>query len=101
MPIRRPPHFTLARFTLPTLFLIVSGNPNFAQFRPRKSTINLEINVPQSDDIDKKIDESGLESLEYSTRWERYRLTLHKEDIAKHKALLKELMQAAHQSRSM
>ena len=78
------------------------GQPfNFAQFRPRKSTINLEINVPQSDDIDKKIDESGLESLEYSTRWERYRLTLHKEDIAKHKALLKELMQAAHQSRSM
>jgi hypothetical protein len=78
------------------------GQPfNFAQFRPRKSTINLEINLPQSDDIDKKIDESGLESLEYSTRWERYRLTLHKEDIAKHKALLKELMQAAHQSRSM
>ena len=38
------------------------GQPfNFAQFRPRKSTINLEINVPQSDDIDKKIDESGLE----------------------------------------
>ena len=78
------------------------GQPfNFAQFRPRKSTINLEINLPQSDDIDKKIDEFGLESLEYSTRWERYRLTLHKEDIAKHKALLKELMQAAHQSRSM
>jgi hypothetical protein len=74
------------------------GQPfNFAQFRPRKNTINLEINVPQSEGIDKKIDESGLESLDYSARWERYRL----DDILKHRALLKELMQAAHQSRSM
>jgi hypothetical protein len=78
------------------------GQPfNFAQFRPRKNTINLEINVPQSEGIDKKIDESGLESLDYSARWERYRLALHKDDILKHRALLKELMQAAHQSRSM
>jgi hypothetical protein len=77
------------------------GQPfNFAQFRPRKSTINLEIHLPRSDDIDKKIDESGMEALDYEAKWERYRLTLHKDDIAKHKALLKELMQAAHQNRS-
>ena len=77
------------------------GQPfNFAQFRPRKTTINLEINLPRSDDIDAKIDESGLEALEYAARWERYRLSLHKDDIPKHKALLKELMQAAYQSRS-
>jgi hypothetical protein len=76
------------------------GQPfNFAQFRPRKNIIYLEINLPQSDDVDKKIDESGLESLDYAARWERYRLALHKDDISKHKALLKELMQAAHQSR--
>ena len=39
--------------------------------------------------------------LKYAARWERYRLTLHKDDIAKRKVLLKELMQAVHQSRSM
>jgi hypothetical protein len=72
------------------------GQPfNFAQFRPRK------IHVPRTDDIDKKIDESGLEALEYDTRRERYRLSLHKDDISKHKALLKELMHAAYQSRSI
>jgi hypothetical protein len=78
------------------------GQPfNFAQFRPRKNTITLEINLPRADEIDTKIDESGLEALEYAARWERYRLSLHKEDIQKHKTLLKELMQAAYNSRSM
>ena len=48
------------------------GQPfNFLQFRPRKNTINLEINLPRSEDIDAKIDKSGLEALEYATRWER------------------------------
>jgi hypothetical protein len=76
------------------------GQPfNFVRFRPRKSAINLEIFLAQSDDVDKKIDDSGLESLEYAR--ERYRLSLHKDDISKHKVLLKELMQAAYQSRSM
>ena len=78
------------------------GQPfNFAQFRPRKNTITLEINLPRADEIDTKIDESGLEALEYAARWERYRLSLHKEDIQKHKALLKELMQAAYNNRSI
>ena len=78
------------------------GQPfNFAQFRPRKNTITLEINLPRADEIDTKIDKSGLEALEYAARWERYRLSLHKEDIQKHKTLLKELMQAAYNSRSM
>lgn len=77
------------------------GQPfNFAQFRPRKTTINLEINLPRSDDVDIKIDQSGLETLEYAARWQRYRLSLHRDDISKHKGLLKELMQAAYQNRS-
>jgi hypothetical protein len=77
------------------------GQPfNFAQFRPRKNTITLEINLPRSDEIDTEMDESGLEALEYATRWERYRLSLHRDDIPKHKALLKELMQAAYHNRS-
>jgi hypothetical protein len=77
------------------------GQPfNFVQFRPRKSVINVEINLPKSDDTDAKIDQSGIEALDYSVRWERYRLALRKDDITKHKALLKEIMQAAYQSRT-
>src|SRR5262249_52576814 len=78
------------------------GQPfNFAQFRPRKNHIGLIVSLPRSDDIDAKIDQSDLEPLDYDTRREHYRLALHKDDISKHKALLKELMHAAYQSRSM
>jgi hypothetical protein len=41
-----------------------------------------------------------LAALEYAARWAAYRLSLHKGDLAKHR-VLKELMQAAHQRRSM
>ena len=41
------------------------GQPfNFAVFRPRKSTINLEIKLPRTDDVDAKIEQTGIETLE-------------------------------------
>jgi hypothetical protein len=77
------------------------GQPfNFALFRPRKSTINVELSLPQTDDISSKIDQAGIETLDYNTRWGKYRLSLHRDDITKHRGLLKELMQAAYQSRT-
>jgi hypothetical protein len=72
---------------------------NFVQFRPRKNHVGLSISLPQSNDITAKIDQSDVEALDYDTRWEHYRLALHKDDISKHRALLKELMQAAYQKR--
>jgi hypothetical protein len=78
------------------------GQPfNFTVFRPRKSTVNVEIKLAQADDIDGKIEEAGIETLEYAKRWGAYRLSLHKDDLTKHRALLKELMQAAYQNRAM
>lgn len=77
------------------------GQPfNFAIFRPRKTTINLEFKIPRTDEVDQKIAEAGIEALEYATRWGAYRLSLHKEDLAKHRALIKNLLAAAHQGRS-
>jgi hypothetical protein len=77
-----------------------AGRPfNFAIFRPRKSTINFEVAVLRAEETDSKIDQAGLEALEYSTRWGQYRLSLSKADIAKNRELLKELMQTAYQNR--
>lgn len=73
---------------------------NFVLFRPRKSTINIELKIPRTDEIDAKIDKAGIEALEYATRWGNYRLTLHKQDIPKNRDLLKELMQTAYTNRS-
>jgi hypothetical protein len=76
------------------------GQPfNFCLFHPRKSRIILEIKLPRSDEIDSKIEDAGIESLSYS-RWGRYRLSLEKDDITKHRELLKQLMESSHQIRS-
>jgi hypothetical protein len=77
------------------------GQPfNFAIFRLKKSTINFEVKLPRAQEIDTKIDQAGIEALEYSTRWGQYRLSLHKDDIGKSRDLLKELMLTAYQNRS-
>ena len=75
------------------------GQPfNFCAFRPRKSTVNLEVKIPRSEEIDAKIDQAGIDALGYS-RWGAYQLSLEGEDIAKNRALLKEMMQAAYNIR--
>lgn len=75
------------------------GQPfNFAIFRPRKSSIIVKL--PRAEEIDTKIDQAGIEALEYATRWGQYRLSLRKNDIVKSRELLKELMQTAYQNRS-
>jgi hypothetical protein len=77
------------------------GQPfNIARFRPRKSTLNFEVKLPRAEEIDTKIDQAGIEALEYGTRGGEYRLSLHKGDISKSRDLLKEFMQAAYQGRS-
>jgi hypothetical protein len=44
------------------------GQPfNFALFRPRKSTINFEVRLPQTEEIDTKIDQAVIEALEYAS----------------------------------
>jgi hypothetical protein len=78
------------------------GQPfNFVLFRPRKKSTNMSIYIPRSDDVDAKIDQTSIVAFDYDTRGERYRLALQKEEISKHRALLKELMQAAYQNRTM
>jgi hypothetical protein len=81
--------------------LAKNGQPfNFTIFRPRKSTINVDIYLPRAEEIDKKINDTGIETLDYDARYEAYRLSLHSDDIKKHRTLLKELMQTSHQNRS-
>ncbi len=78
-----------------------NGQPfNFMALRPRKATINLEIKLARSDDIDAGIDDAGLERLEYYTRWGAYRLSLDQHDIVGKRTILKELIGAAYKNRT-
>jgi len=77
------------------------GQPyNFVTFRPKKNQINLELKLPQRDDIDARIEEAGLETLEYNKHWGQYRLRLTNDDIKAKTDVLKELMQMAYERRS-
>lgn len=77
------------------------GQPyNFVTFRPKKSQLTFELKLPQADDLDTKIDDAGLETLEYNKRWGLYRLRLTQEDIKTKENVLKDLSKLAYDRRA-
>lgn len=77
------------------------GTPfNFVTIRPKKATVTLEIKLPRTDDIDAKIEQAGLETLEYNARWSYYRLRLTPADVTGKTDLLRELMRLAFDRRT-
>ena len=71
---------------------------NFVSFIPHKKSLLLQPDIDQSDEIDKKIEDVGLEPLEYDKKWGRYRIPLGVEDVKKHGEFLKELIGQAFNS---
>lgn len=79
--------------------LATGGQPNnFTIFRPRKKDLNVEIRLPHSEELQQKIDESGIDDMGYLKKWEKYRFRLSKSDIKTHHELLKEIMQLAYEN---
>jgi predicted transport protein len=72
---------------------------NFVSFRPQKSGMGLRVKLKRSDDIQNKIDGSGLETLNYD-KWGRYRLRLTRDDPKQHADLLRKLIGLAHGNRT-
>lgn len=69
---------------------------NFVQMRPRQQHMIAEFRIPRSDELTSRLDEQGVETLEYSTRWGRYRIRLTPADLEAKRDLLLELVQTAH-----
>ena len=77
------------------------GSPfNFVQFRPKKNRLTLELKLPQTDELDTKIDAAGLDTLEYDERWARYRLRLTAADVDAKADLLQDLAKLAYDRRA-
>ena len=77
------------------------GQPyNFTIFKPKKKQLNCELRLPQDIDLDAKIDDAGLETLEYDRRYSSYRLRLTKRDIETKSECLKDLLLLAYQRRA-
>jgi len=73
---------------------------NFVALRPKKSTLRLELKLPQSDELDDKIEKAGLETLEYNKRWGYYRLRLTEKEMGPQASLLTELSKLAYERRA-
>lgn len=73
---------------------------NFAAFRPQKSGLRLEVRLPRSEDIEQKLENAGLDLMDYHARWGQYRIRLTKEDVKKHSDVLSELLRSAYQRAS-
>ncbi|WP_417322614.1 DUF5655 domain-containing protein [Erythrobacter aureus] len=77
------------------------GQPfNFVTFRPKKSHLNLDIKLPETEEIDTKIEAAGIDTLEYNKRWGNYRLRLSKEQVKGQKEVLRDLIKLAHERRT-
>ena len=77
------------------------GQPyNFVTFRPKKNTLNFELKLSQTNNLDAKIDEAGLDTFEYNKKWGLYRLRLTTKDIKTKPEVLQELSRLAYDRRT-
>lgn len=75
-----------------------NGRPsNFVVFRPKKEWLRLELGLDKADELERKLQEAGLDVMDYDTRWGYYRLRLTKEDVKKHDQLLQSLLKQAYE----
>lgn len=69
---------------------------NFVLFKARKSSFHIELRMKQSDEIDKMIEEAGLDLMDYNKRWGKYRIRLTKQEVNKNKDLITRLLKMAY-----
>jgi hypothetical protein len=69
---------------------------NFVIFRPKKTSLRMELKLKRAEEIEIMLDSAGLDVLEYDTRNQRYRIHFSKDEIQDHDRLLKEILGRAH-----
>jgi len=80
-------------------FQVDGRSQNFATCRPKKKGIRLDVSITQSEEIDKLIEDSGLNYIDYDTRWGNYRININSEDIEKREETIRFLLEKAYDER--
>lgn len=76
-----------------------NGMPaNYVTMRPRKQKLNLSIRLPRSDEVTQLIEDAGIDTLAYDSRWSNYRMSLTEADLSDHEGLLADLIERARQN---
>jgi hypothetical protein len=72
---------------------------NIVRFRPQKSALRFQVNIDESEEVNQKLEDAGIDVLDYDRKWKQYRIKLTEKEITQHEELLIELMQASYNSR--
>lgn len=76
------------------------GQPyNFAVFRARKNSLNVDIKLPDELETKQKLEDAGLELMQYDQRWGAYRIRLGKDDLKGCRDLVAGLLRSAYEIR--
>lgn len=77
------------------------GQPsNFIIFRPKKGFIRFEPRLRNSPDIQERLENAGLDIMDYDARWGRYRIRLQPGEIEKNKEVLTQVIKEAYETSS-
>jgi predicted transport protein len=69
---------------------------NFVVLKPKKSNLRMEIKFPRSDEMDSKLEEVGLDIMDYDKRYGRYRIKVSKGEIKKYNEFLHDFLKDAY-----
>ena len=64
---------------------------NYLIIKPRRNFISFQIKLPQTEDLTKKLEDTGL-SINYNNHWKRYIIHLNPQDLKNHSGFLQELI---------
>jgi predicted transport protein len=74
-----------------------NGEPsNFVIFKPKREWLRVELRLQKTDEMDARLDEAGLDVMDYDTRWGRYRIRITRNDFKKQEELLRQLLRQAY-----
>lgn len=76
-----------------------NGQPdNFIVFRAKRKFLKVEPRIEKSQEISQKLEDAGLDVMDYDAHWGRYRIRLTPTDLENHRDLIREVMKEAYQT---
>jgi hypothetical protein len=58
-----------------------------------------EPGIPRTEELDTQLEEAGIETLDYDTRWKKYRIRVTDKDLKSHEDLFRSLIEQARNHR--
>jgi hypothetical protein len=76
-----------------------TGTPfNFLVFRPKKVFMRLDLKLARSQELEDRLEQAGLDMMDYDAGWGAYRIRLQPTDLEKNMGLLSDMIREAAKS---